>query len=268
MAPKFPVLALEFLEICPSTQPQYQYCIMWPNLRTAVPLFFGICVFRILNTFLIQSFFDPDEYWQTLEPAYCEVFLKRTQQSNELNLECDGYTWEWRRRAAASNASNATTKTMSTAILSWIQPSLEGPIRSYLSVVPTHLFYTMLAKFHWDSHFWVSQGPKLLMAVIAAAPTDLAVWIMAHWMAVDCSSNDRKQQQTSTKPQPTNDNLPWFCLFCSMASWFHGYTLVRTYSNSFETMLLTISMALVSPVSTCSTSTTLMPCFVMQAHSS
>lgn len=39
--------------------------------------------FRVLNGFVVQTYFDPDEYWQSLEVAHHSVF---------------GYgflTWEW-----------------------------------------------------------------------------------------------------------------------------------------------------------------------------
>ena len=223
---------------------------MWPKLQTTVFLFIGICAFRVANTFLIQSFFDPDEYWQTLEPAYCEVFLQNRASHQEhgrssLNLECAGYTWEWKRRATSYDPSLPFP-------FIWVQQWMEGPIRSYLSVLPTHLFYALLAKYHWDTHFLVSQGPKILTAVIAAAPTDLAVWMLAHWLpGQDIISLHNRQQSTKISRSNTQQNvdstLPWFCLFCSMFSWFHGYALVRTFSNSLETMLLTVSMTLVAP---------------------
>jgi GPI mannosyltransferase 3 len=192
---------------------------MWPNLKTSAIVFLGACVFRLLNTILVQSFFDPDEYWQSLEPAYCEVFLKDEREtSSSLNLECAGYTWEWRRRATAPKST-----------LSWLDVSLQGPIRSYLSVLPVHAFYSILSRWNLDSHYWVSQGPKLVMAVLSAAPTDLSVWLLGHWL------------------EKNRPDVPYFCLFCSMANWFHGYTMVRTFSNSLETTLLTISMVLLSP---------------------
>jgi hypothetical protein len=40
-----------------------------------------------------------------------------------------------------------------------------------------------------------------------------------------------------------------FCIYCCITSWFNGYALVRTYSNSLETVLVSLSVALVSPVS-------------------
>ena len=201
---------------------------MWPPIKTTTLLYLSICIFRVANTFLVQSFFDPDEYWQTLEPAYCEVFLRdpsaTANPSDTLNLDCAGYTWEWKRR----------TQITSTTPKKWIQSCLEGPIRSYLSVLPTHMYYTVLQKCHWDTHFLVSQGPMILVAIIAAAPTDLAVWIMAHWLPSHRGASDKSL-------------IPWFCLFCSIMSWFHGYALVRTFSNSLETMCLTVSMALIAP---------------------
>ena len=37
-------------------------------------LFLFFTAFRLANVLLIQSQFDPDEYWQNLEPSYCYVF--------------------------------------------------------------------------------------------------------------------------------------------------------------------------------------------------
>jgi len=49
-------------------------------------LFARLLAFRLANALLVQTFFNPDEYWQGLEPAHAAVF---------------GYgylTWEWRER--------------------------------------------------------------------------------------------------------------------------------------------------------------------------
>lgn len=217
---------------------------MVPKTTTTILLYLGLCVYRILNTFLIQSFFDPDEYWQTLEPAYCEVFARDNDQihakpqlfssSSSPNLDCAGYTWEWKRRPPDLQSAPS--------LLKWIDQCLQGPIRSYLSILPTYIFYVILRKYQVDTHFWVSQGPKLVTATVAAATTDLAVWIMAHWLdSQACPSTKKKMQHQG------NRNWPWWCLFCSVTSWFHGYALVRTFSNSLETVLLSVSIALVAP---------------------
>ena len=183
----------------------------------AVTVFLCLCVFRILNALLIQSQFDPDEYWQNLEPAYCEAFLP--------GKPCESYTWEWKRRPASLEYESISQS---------LNQSLEGPVRSYASVLPTYLFYRLIKIWELDTAWMVSKGPALLNAVIVAAPTDWAVWYMSRWI------------RSSARIQ--GSSLPWWCLFCSLVSWFNAYALVRTYSNSVETALLTLSLALVSPV--------------------
>jgi len=46
-------------------------------------LLFLLIIFRILNGLLVTTFFDPDEYWQSLEIAHKSVF------------GYGGVTWEW-----------------------------------------------------------------------------------------------------------------------------------------------------------------------------
>lgn len=51
-------------------------------LRLAT-VFWGFVVLRLVNALAVWTFFNPDEYWQSLEPAHRLVF---------------GYghlTWEW-----------------------------------------------------------------------------------------------------------------------------------------------------------------------------
>jgi len=183
---------------------------------TILVLYISLCLFRISNALFIRTQFDPDEYWQTLEPAFCEAFPERP---------C-AYTWEWTRRANGES-------------VWWMQP-FEGPIRSYLSVFPTYMLYVVARLCHWDELWtWiVPKGPLILHAILVAAPTDLAVWYMGQWVCA---------------PKSDDNNKKWLfsacCLMCSLTSWFNGYALVRTYSNSVEAMLLAVSLALVSPVS-------------------
>lgn len=46
-------------------------------------LLFWLIVFRMANSLLVATFFDPDEYWQSLEVAHSYVFRYGYQ------------TWEW-----------------------------------------------------------------------------------------------------------------------------------------------------------------------------
>lgn len=158
-------------------------------------VFFSLCIFRLVNALLIQTQFDPDEYWQTLEPAYCHTF------GDSCSL-----TWEWTRRASRTSL--------------W-ERSLNGPVRSHLAILPTYLLYTFLRLYHVDTPFMVSKGPLLLNAVLIVAPTDYLVWYLGG-------------QRSSSR----------WSLFCSVTSWFQAYALVRTYSNSIETVLLMAGIAL------------------------
>lgn len=176
-------------------------------------VFFLCCVLRIANTFLVQSYFDPDEFWQTMEPAYCQAFNGRP--------DCPGYTWEWTRRPPPSTEG-------------FIEQSLLGPARSYISVLPTYLFYDVLKRFEVDTTWLVSRGPMILAAVTVAAPTDLAVWYTARWL---------KPLHSSTQ----KNALPIWCLFCSLSSWFNAYASTRTFANCQETAILAIGVALMSP---------------------
>ncbi|ODV97291.1 hypothetical protein PACTADRAFT_40242 [Pachysolen tannophilus NRRL Y-2460] len=62
------------------------------NLKPAeTTIFFVILAIRIFNALTIRTFFQPDEYYQALEPAYAVVF------------HTDGFTWEWRQKLRSFN---------------------------------------------------------------------------------------------------------------------------------------------------------------------
>eukprot|EP00934_Nitzschia_sp_Nitz4_P005041 Nitzschia sp. Nitz4//scaffold3_size479765//197502//199441//NITZ4_000081-RA/size479765-snap-gene-1.394-mRNA-1//-1//CDS//3329550701//5031//frame0 len=181
----------------------------------SIRLFVALCLFRILNVTLIQSQFDPDEYWQNLEPAYCQVFVPSGET-------CEGLTWEWRRRPSFSDT---------TSISNIIAGGLQGPVRSYMSILPTLIYYRVLQWGGWDTSWAVSRGPVFLNAVLVTAPTDWSVNYLSRWM-----SNGSDSVITNH-----------WCLFGAMTSWFAAYALTRTYSNSLETVLLAISLCLCAP---------------------
>ncbi|EED91619.1 dolichyl-phosphate-mannose-glycolipid alpha-mannosyltransferase [Thalassiosira pseudonana CCMP1335] len=135
---------------------------------------------------MIRTQFDPDEYWQTLEPAYYGQHL----------YGC-ALTWEWTRRWTPSSQSSASSPstpqkqtTIHDTIHSLIEQAMHGPVRSYVSILPTYWYYL---------------GCRYLFR-----------WVELLW--------------------------PFWALFCSLASWFHGYALSRTYANSFETVCLLVGL--------------------------
>lgn len=91
---------------------------------------FGVALaFRLVNAFASRAFFQPDEYWQSLEVAHAWVF---------------GYgykTWEW--RSTVTSASSEWT--------ALLNDGGRGGIRSPLSVVPTACVFKLLRMLDLDS---------------------------------------------------------------------------------------------------------------------
>lgn len=224
-------------------------------------LFLIICIYRLANAWIIRTQFDPDEYWQTLEPAYCMVFgsshgndgpISESERMNSLTYGC-ALTWEWTRRWIPSNDTTIsdTRKNIHTHLLQ----AVHGPIRSFVSILPTYWYYlacrsifewvkrssSVRLKYFLQRHASriISKGPALLHAVVVAAPTDLAVWIIARRLK-NLDSTYHKDQSTSSA---------FWALFFSLTSWFHGYALIRTYANCFETLCLVLGVVLLGPVS-------------------
>jgi GPI mannosyltransferase 3 len=209
------------------------------SFRRVLTVYAACCLVRLLHTAVVRSYFDPDEFWQTLEPAYCLAFGKdrRTAESDASYTDCPGFTWEWKRRYHNSTASsllvhnttNSKPPLISSLFANYVEPSLWGPVRSHLPILPTYLLYRLLRYLEWDTSYAVSRGPMLLNAVLVAAPVDVAVGYAASHLY-------------SSQP-----HVAFWCLLASLLSWFNGYSLVRTFSNSQETALLAIAVALVAP---------------------
>jgi phosphatidylinositol glycan class B len=84
--------------------------------------------FRLSNAFISRSFFQPDEYWQSLEVAHLWVF---------------GYgykTWEW--RSSGTEVLKGAGKWEEWRSL--LADGGKGGIRSPLSVLPTAVLYQIL----------------------------------------------------------------------------------------------------------------------------
>ncbi|GAA6005148.1 hypothetical protein JCM11491_002594 [Sporobolomyces phaffii] len=115
------------------------------------PLFVALA-FRIANAFISRAFFQPDEYWQSLEVAHLWVF---------------GYgwkTWEW--HTAVPDLADWS---------SLLEQGGNGGIRSPLSVLPTAVIYELLRRAQLDGRGpWLVLAPRLLQACLAAS-TDVAV---------------------------------------------------------------------------------------------
>jgi len=214
-------------------------------------LYLIACIYRIINALLIQTQFDPDEYWQCLEPAYCLAFSSGDGAGSTPH-GC-AYTWEWTRRFEDTGAMDGDNN-----INAWFQRALHGPLRSFLPVMPTYSLYVASKWLGLDTTWMISRGPLVLNAIVVAAPTDVATVYIARWLSAGVSGNANTKQPTSTGISTHSveafgrsvlelSSIEWWALFASITSWFNGYALVRTYSNSIETMLLTVGIALLAP---------------------
>ena len=217
-------------------------------------VFLLLCIYRVVNAWMVRTQFDPDEYWQTLEPAYCLAFGPRHEHEPQL-VEGDdtrygcALTWEWTRRLSIPD------ETESGAFLQLLHQAMYGPIRSYTSVLPTYWYYLVCREFfnwserssnehlktfvHRHASYIISKGPVFLHAITVAAPTDISTWLIASSLEKLGGVNSRHH----------STSLSFWAVFLSLTSWFHGYALIRTYANCFETMCLAVGIVLLSPVS-------------------
>lgn len=170
---------------------------------------------------ILETQFDPDEYWQTLEPAYCIAF------STGHNCEL---TWEWTRRREPG------AKSITGFLL--LDDAFYGPVRSYVPLLPTIILYNFLKFFRLDTIWMVARAPLLLNAIIVAAPTDLAVFYISSYIFKDAAVHSYK-----TIPL----KVEHWALLASTTNWFNGYALIRTYSNSLETVILILGISLLCP---------------------
>ncbi|KAE8251057.1 hypothetical protein A4X13_0g4183 [Tilletia indica] len=118
--------------------------------------FLLLLIFRLFNAALTQTYFQPDEFWQSLEVAHRLVF---------------GYgytTWEWRDGRSLLSSSDSASGW-------WDSVVVGSPVRSvaYPSLfVPV---YWGLKVLNLDDTFLLTLLPRLVQAVFAA----LGDWIAA-----------------------------------------------------------------------------------------
>lgn len=190
--------------------------------RCFICILFGfILIYRVLNVLILETQFDPDEYWQTLEPSYCIAF------STGNNCEL---TWEWTRRREPGSKNI-------TGFL-WLDDALYGPVRSYVPLLPTIILYKLLKFIRLDTTWMIARAPLLLNAIIVAAPTDLAVFYISSYIFKEGVVQSNKN--TLLKAEH-------WALLASITNWFNGYALIRTYSNSVETVILVLGISLLCP---------------------
>jgi len=113
-----------------------------PALSSSRRLYSLALAIRLANACLSRVFFQPDEYWQALEPAHRWVW---------------GFgwtTWEWRVQAPAEGTASAGQ-----AGWELLLQGGRGGIRSPLAVLPTAAAYSLLKAAALDSPFVLVRPP-------------------------------------------------------------------------------------------------------------
>jgi len=185
---------------------------------STVLLLCGIFAFRLLNAISIQTQFDPDEYWQTLEVAQCLIYGNKGVSTEQTDVACT-YTWEWtREHGVLKEESNSIMH----AIHKNVHYALTGPIRTFVNVLPTATLYYFLSNF--DSYltpnlaqFLFSKGPIIINALMFIAPIDWCIFVLTRHIY--------------------DKEIAGWAVFTSLTSWFMAYGMIRTYSNSIEAAL-------------------------------
>ncbi|GAA5973157.1 hypothetical protein JCM11641_006297 [Rhodosporidiobolus odoratus] len=164
---------------------------------------------RLLSAFLSRAHFQPDEYWQNLEIAHRWVW---------------GYgraTWEWRTQFDDLSSTAAGHGGWPQVVKQVVEGG-RGGIRSPLPVLPTAAAYWLLKQTGWDTGWLLVLVPRSVQAVFAAA-TDVAVCRLSRRLL--------------------GPRYAGAALLASLLSFFHFYTLSRTFSNSTETSLTALALS-------------------------
>ncbi|SCV70356.1 BQ2448_1750 [Microbotryum intermedium] len=170
-------------------------------------------------------------YWQSLEVAHRIVF---------------GYgykSWEWRATSTINGGATADQ------LWSTLTRGGQGGIRSPLYPMLFVPLYWTLAQLGLDEGPILILAPRLVQAAFAAT-TDIAVMRIADRLIGEqygpaAVSLCFLPSSFSLAPALTQSQFPPPAqLFCSLTSFFNFHTSTRTFSNSMETSLTTMAIAL------------------------
>ncbi|SCU96960.1 LAFA_0G09032g1_1 [Lachancea sp. 'fantastica'] len=197
-----------------------------------------LIVFRIINSFFVKSFFQPDEFWQSLEPAHFKAF---------------GYgelTWEWKfglRSYAFSFLFELVYRAVS--LISMILAAIVAYCTSVFTVLVRNLIPNCaialemvleMQKFPQEvresiEYQGVIYGPKIIMAVLAGVGEWYAIRF-AEKVYTSCFEHNTKDKSRNVALVRRN------ALILSMTNFFNCFFITRTFSNTFETDLTSIAL--------------------------
>ncbi|SCU89636.1 LAME_0E04698g1_1 [Lachancea meyersii CBS 8951] len=197
-----------------------------------------LIIFRIINSIFVNSYFQPDEFWQSLEPAHVKAF---------------GYgelTWEWKiglrsyvfpvlfeivyRAVSLLAASLGGLVAVNVRIFTSLVRSVIPGWKTGLEMVfEMQSFPREIQEF--AEYQGVIYGPKIMMAVFAAVGEWYAIQFTERVYSGCFEDSTKKSIQKSALVRK-------IALVLSATNFFNCFMITRTFSNTFEMGLIGIAL--------------------------
>ncbi|KAM3161828.1 Mannosyltransferase [Lachancea thermotolerans] len=211
---------------------------MAPKEHQKVSLRHVLILFRLINCFFVQSFFQPDEFWQCLEPAHYMAF---------------GYgdlTWEWKfglRSYAIPFIFELVYRTVG-AVSKFASGIVYMAANSFAALVH---YLAPNSDLGWEMAFEMQQfpreiqefleyqgvlwAPKIFMALLAA----VGEWYMVDFIdeVLSRAFNGDEKDKVSNKA-----HVKIAASILSLTNFFNYFMITRTFANTFEMALTSIAL--------------------------
>lgn len=208
------------------------------SIVTKTSAIFPVLVgFRVINSLLTRTYFQADEFWQSLEPAHYKAF---------------GYgelTWEWKvglrsyafpmlfeiiyrlvkLLAIASKEALSIICSIGAGLmlLCFPQSKLATEVARDLLTIPNEYSETV-------EYYGVIYAPKLFMALLAATGEYFTIKFIQKVYLKTVSKNDDQLPKLS--------NITKIALLLTLTNFFNCFFITRTFINSFEMILTSIAL--------------------------
>ena len=167
-----------------------------------------LCAFRLLSVFAVQTFFSPDEYWQSLEVAHKMIFgfvLCLVSGSIKINFSDSRYgheTWEWKqgiRSYLYPAIISGVYKVLAVLGVDSVSVLIFAPriLQALISAYSDYRFYKWCNKSKWSlfiimtSWFWFYTGSRTLINSLEAS----LITIIFSFFPWGKSGKNRQSQQ-------------------------------------------------------------------------
>jgi phosphatidylinositol glycan class B len=176
---------------------------------TAQDIFLFLVAFRILNALTIRTFFQPDEYFQSLEPAWQMAFGKNSGA---------WITW-------VSAAADVPTSWLLTALQEW-----KNHLRS---AIHPSIFAAI---------YWTSDALARVLQLSAPTRDDLLLAAPKIAQAVFAGLSDFYTWKLAERIYGQDSSEAWATLALTVLSPWQWFCSTRTLSNCLETTLTVIAL--------------------------